>query len=54
MLKYIGPDWISIGADSKKNNLPEPEASEIMMLVRWIENNTRIDIKPNLGRLTKV
>jgi DNA repair photolyase len=46
------PDFINIGADSKKSNLPEPTWQEVEELKSYIANEgIEIKIKSNLNRL---
>jgi DNA repair photolyase len=53
MIKSIGPEFVSIGADSKKHNLPEPPPEKIKELIQELEKFTEIKIKKNLSRLLK-
>ncbi len=51
-LKAIDPDFISIGADSKGNNLPEPSPEKIDKLVGKLGAITNdVVIKSNMDRL---
>lgn len=45
-------DFINIGADSKRNDLPEPTWDKVMRLIRWLKSE-RMEVreKPNLERL---
>ncbi len=45
------PIQVNIGADSGKNNLPEPSAEKIEQLIRAIEPFTKVHLKKNLRRL---
>lgn len=46
------PSFVNIGADSKKNNLPEPSKDDIKLLIKNIKHEGfEIKIKPNLKRL---
>lgn len=55
MMIYIQPDWINIGADSKNNGLPEPEAWKIEALIKNLRSkNIEVKIKDNLKRLLEV
>ena len=47
----IRPLFVSIGADSKGNNLPEPPSYKIKALIDKLEKITEVRIKKNLGRL---
>ena len=51
LIKPIKPSWISIGADSKEHNLPEPTWGKIKLLIMELGKFTRVIIKPNLYRL---
>ena len=50
-LRQIAPDFISIGADSKGNDLPEPLPSTVNQLILSCSEFTTVRIKPNLRRL---
>ena len=50
----IRPLFVSIGADSKGNNLPEPPSYKIKALIDKLEKITEVRIKKNLGRLIDV
>jgi DNA repair photolyase len=47
------PSQVNIGADSGNNNLPEPSADKIYLLIEQLERFTKIDRKINLKRLLK-
>jgi len=51
LLKEASPEWINIGADSKHNNLPEPSAEKIGMLIMELEKFTKVKLKDNLKRI---
>ncbi len=51
MLNEIRPEFISIGADSKKNNLIEPSSKKIKELIYHLKRFTKVVIKRNLNRL---
>lgn len=53
LLTGAAPDWINIGADSKKNNLVEPNKLDILKLITLLEGLTEVRIKSNLTRLIK-
>lgn len=53
LIKRINPLWVSIGADSKKHNLPEPKAGQILELILSLKQFTEVKLKSNLKRLTK-
>jgi hypothetical protein len=50
-LLFIKPQFVSIGADSKGHNLPEPPAGKIKELIQELEKFTEVKIKDNLNRL---
>jgi protein gp37 len=53
-IKQINPEFVNIGADSKKHNLPEPSADKIKALIAEIQNaGIEIREKHNLERLLK-
>lgn len=47
----IGPEFVSIGADSKGHHLPEPSSDKVDMLIEELSNFTVVKIKDNLKRL---
>ena len=51
MIKHIKPSWVSIGADSKNHNLPEPSWDKVEALIKELEKFTKVVIKSNLYRL---
>ena len=52
-LKYVEPKFVSIGADSKGYNLPEPPGDKIKELISELEKFTEVKIKNNLNRLLR-
>lgn len=50
-IKAIKPKFVSIGADSKGHNLPEPSWDKIQTLIRELRKFTEIKVKDNLKRL---
>lgn len=52
-MKELKPNFISIGADSKNHNLPEPLIEEIKTLINHLELFTIVKLKNNLNRLKK-
>ncbi len=52
-LRIACPDWINIGADSKKHNLPEPSKEKVLALIDELKKFTEVRIKSNLQRLIK-
>jgi DNA repair photolyase len=54
LIKIANPDFVNIGADSKKNNLPEPSKDKILALIHGIKYiGIKLKIKQNLERLIK-
>ena len=51
LLDLIRPEFVSIGADSKNHNLPEPSADKIRDLIIQLKGITKVKIKQNLRRL---
>ncbi len=51
MIKKINPTFVSIGADSKHHNLPEPSWDKVQALIKELEKFTEVRIKDNLQRL---
>lgn len=45
--------FISIGADSKGNKLPEPPSDKVKQLIDLLKGHTAVKIKPNLDRFFK-
>lgn len=53
LLQKSSPQQINIGADSGKNNLPEPPKEKVLALISELEKFTTIHNKSNLKRLLK-
>jgi DNA repair photolyase len=53
MIKSLHPKQINIGADTGRNQLPEPSKEKILSLVAGLINHTSCNIKVNLERLLK-
>lgn len=53
LIRLCEPDQVNIGADSKRNGLPEPSKAKIEALIRDMELHTKVVIKKNLYRLLK-
>lgn len=51
MIKRCNPKQVNIGADSGRNNLPEPSKSKVLELVSELQKFTIIHNKSNLQRL---
>jgi DNA repair photolyase len=52
MIRDIRPKYVTIGADSKNHNLPEPSEFKIKLLIDELNTFTKITKKENLKRLT--
>lgn len=50
-VQQIKPQFVTIGADSKGHNLPEPTVGELDMLIVGLRKFTEVKLKSNLGRL---
>lgn len=53
VLELLSPEFISIGADSKGHNLPEPSPEKIKALIEGLRKFTEVKIKSNLKRLLR-
>jgi hypothetical protein len=53
MIKVCNPLQVNIGADSGKNNLPEPSKEKLLQLIEELKKFTIIHNKSNLKRLLK-
>ena len=51
LLKICEPDWVNIGADSQRSNLPEPSAEKIRDLISELGKFTVVKLKKNLNRI---
>jgi len=54
MVKRINPWFVSIGADSDRNLLPEPDPEKIKTLIDRLSEFTQVRIKHNLKRLLPI
>ncbi len=52
-LEKCKPEFVNIGADSTRNNLPEPPKEKIEKLIKELEKFTKVNLKSNLKRLMK-
>jgi len=52
-IKDIQPEFVSIGADSGHNHLPEPSPDKVRALIAELKQFTEIRSKNNLNRLLK-
>lgn len=51
LTKWIQPEFVSIGADSKGHNLPEPPAGKVKELIQELQKFTDVKVKDNLKRI---
>jgi DNA repair photolyase len=51
LIKVIRPEQVNIGADTGRNNLPEPPKEQILELISELEKFTKVVQKKNLRRL---
>lgn len=51
LIRKCRPTFVNIGADSKKNNLPEPSRAEVDELIVRLKEFTEVRRKTNLERL---
>ena len=51
LMRLIMPTFVSIGADSKRHNLPEPPARKVFDLVLELRKFTEVKLKSNLDRI---
>jgi hypothetical protein len=51
LLRWIKPDYINIGADSKNNHLPEPSKEKVLQLIEACKEFTEVRLKSNLTRI---
>lgn len=52
LIKLINPDYVSIGADSKNNDLSEPSRTKSLDFIKKLKDITHVKIKDNLARIT--
>jgi len=53
IIMFAEPNWVNIGADSKKHGLKEPPKDKILSLIKELEKITEVRLKTNLQRLIK-
>jgi len=53
-LRNIEPDFVSIGADSKRHNLPEPSSDKVQELIEGLSEFTEVKVKDNLKRIVVI
>ena len=53
MLEDASPNWVNVGADSKKHNLKEPSKGKVLELIAELSKFTEVRMKSNLQRLIK-
>jgi len=49
----IKPEFVSIGADSKGHNLPEPSPEKLQKLIEHLQAITTVELKDNLNRILR-
>ena len=52
-LKIIKPEFVSIGADSGNNHLPEPSGDKVKALIEGLKAFTEVKVKNNLNRILR-
>lgn len=52
LIRFSGAEQVNIGADSGRNDLPEPSMMKIQSLIDELAKFTRVENKRNLKRLT--
>lgn len=52
-IKMCNPTQVNVGADSKRNHLPEPSKDKILSLIGQLEQFTTVKKKSNLERLLR-
>ena len=53
LIVYANPEWVNIGADSKRHDLPEPPKDKVEKLIEALQKYTKVKLKRNLGRIYK-
>lgn len=53
MIRSIEPSFVSVGADSKHHNLPEPDPRKTRLLINTLKEFTEVKIKNNLQRILR-
>ena len=53
-IKEIKPEFVSIGADSGNNHLPEPSPDKVKSLIASLQEITEVKVKDNLSRLLRL
>lgn len=51
LMQKIKPEFVSIGADSGSNHLPEPSGGKVRLLIEELKEFTEVKTKSNLRRL---
>jgi len=52
-IRRIEPEFVSIGADSKGHNLPEPDRDKLEALIVALGKITEVKLKNNINRLRR-
>lgn len=53
-IRQIKPAFVSVGADSKGHNLPEPKADDLVDFIEVLRTITEVKIKKNLSRILEL
>lgn len=51
LISMVNPDFVNIGADSKKHGLPEPSKEKTLKLIKKLEIITEVRLKHNLKKI---
>ena len=52
-IKILDPEFVSIGADSQNNSLPEPSSEKVKELIEELNKFTDVKLKDNLKRIMR-
>ena len=50
-LRELDLEFVSVGADSKGHNLPEPSGEKVRKFIQSVDEFTEVKVKENLSRL---
>jgi len=50
-IRFLAPNYVSIGLDSKRHKLGEPTPEKILYLIKCLQDVTEVRLKANLRRL---
>lgn len=51
LITTTNPEWVNIGADSKRHDLPEPPKDKVEKLIEALQKHTTVKLKGNLKRI---